>query len=422
MLIMIEIDTKDLNIGMYVALLDRPWLETSFLFQGFRIENKKQIEQLQLLCKTVKIDEEQSAPSLSSAAFNPLGKKLNYTQPAAPSNEIQNYKKRFEEEMKAAQNVYEDASVSLNNVLNNFRLNDYISVPEVKSCVQGVIGGIIRNPNALVLIRNLRSKQQDTATHSMNVCIFATLFGRYLAFNQEQLSQLSLAALLHDVGEAKLPKAILDRHNNELTPEEIMQMQMHTHYGAEMLGKIEEISDEVTEVAYSHHERIDGKGYPRGLKAPEISLMSRIIAIVDTYERVTNNVDLKMQLSCSDALKSIYVMRDKLFDGNLVESFIKCLGIYPVGSIVQLNNGAIGIVIGMKPDMHLLPTVMIVCNSSGENCYPTQVINLDKFRDDDGKPLLIINKVIEPNEVSLGLRDYIVTELGVKINPVVKLS
>lgn len=418
---MIDINTTQLKIGMYVAELDRPWLETSFLFQGFRIENNDQIEQLQRLCKTVKIDEELSASSLSFEAFKPLVTKSDITQLPSPQKETQSHKKHFEEDLTDARDVYENTAVSFNNMLNNFRINDYIAIPEVKSCVRQVTNSIMRNPNALLLIRNLRTKQQDTATHSLNVCIYATLFGRYLAFDQDQLSRLSIAALLHDVGEAKLPQAILDRHNTGLTPEETKQMQLHTHYGAELLGKIDEMPTEVAEVAYSHHERIDGKGYPCGLKGTEISLMSRIIAIIDAYESVTNNIDLKMQLSCSDALKFIYTMRDKLYDINLVESFIQCLGIYPVGSVVQLNNGAIGVVIGMKPDKHLLPTVMIVRDDTGENRHPTQVINLDKYRNYDGRPLLLISKAIDPVEVGLDLSDYIVQELGVKIHSAAKL-
>lgn len=414
---MIEIATKDLKIGMYVAHLDRPWLETSFMFQGFRLENDSQIEQLQRLCKTVKVDDEQSAPSVSFAAFKPAPiVKPNHTSEHPPQDAVQNHKKRFEEEMTRAREVYEDTSASLQKALNSFRMNNYIAMPEVKSCVQGVINSITHNPNALLLLSNLRSKRQDTVAHSINVCIFSTLFGRYLAFNADQLAQLSIAALLHDAGEIKIPKTILDKHNNGLTDEEKTLLQQHTLYGAEMLRKIPEISEEAVEVAYAHHERIDGKGYPRGLKGSEISLMSKIIAIVDAYEAVTNNVVPNMQMSCSNALKSIYTMRDTFFDSELIESFIKCLGIYPIGSVVQLNNDTIGIVIAMKPDKHLLPTVMIIRDGKGELRHPPQVINLDSFRDHDGKPLLLINKVIEPNAVGIDLSDYIVRELGVKVS------
>ncbi len=413
---MIEISTKDLKIGMFVAHLDRPWLETTFLLQGLLIENKKQIEQLQHLCETVKIDEEQSSAAISFEPFKFSIEKSKAGQPYSPQDVSKNNKKRFEEEMTAARDVYENTSVSLHKVLNNFRLKDYISIPEVKTSVEAVISSITHNPNALLLLTNLRTKRQDTVTRSVNVCIFATLFGRYLALGKEQLSQLGLAAVLHDVGEAKLSDAILGKHNCGLTPEERVLMQMHPQYGAEMLGKIAEIPDEVVEATLSHHERIDGKGYPHQLKGTEISLLSRIIAIVDVYEQVTNNADLKIQLSCPDALKSIYSMRDAFFDGELVESFIKCLGIYPVGSVVELSNHAVGIVIAVKEEKHLYPTVMVLLDKYGEITHPPQIINLDRFRDREGRPVLLINKVINPSTVGIDLSEYIVRELGFSLN------
>ncbi|ASF47223.1 HD-GYP domain-containing protein [Methylovulum psychrotolerans] len=413
---MIEIDTKKLVIGMYVARLDRPWLETSFLFQGFRIENNHQIEQLQTFCKTVKIDEEQSSPLVSFEAFKPSTGRLNGTPPP-PTAAPQDQKARFYEDMAQAKSVYDNVSGSLNKVLTEFRLNNYIAIPEVKSCVQSVIGNIMHNPNALVLLSNLRSKHQHSAKHSVNTCIYATLFGRYLAFNPEQLATLSTAALLHDVGEIMLPKTIVDKKPDELTAEEIAQLQLHTQYGADMLRKITELPAEVAEVAHSHHERIDGNGYPRGLKETEITLMAKIIGIINEYERLTNNPNPKLQLSSSDALKAIYALRDSCFDAGLVEGLIKCLGIYPIGSVVLLNNGSTGIVIGMRQDNHLLPTVMIIRDPTGELRHPPKAINLDKFRDKEGKPILLISKVLEVNSVDDDLRDYILAELVTKNKP-----
>jgi len=419
---MIEIETKDLEIGMFVAHLDRPWLETSFMFQGFRIENDNQIEQLRRFCKMVKIDEEQSAQTLSFAAFKSSVKKDgNHVTLEHDHHAEHNVKNRFAEELAMASDAYENATVSLNKVLNNFRLNNYIAMPEIKSCVQDVVSSVMRNPNTLVLLGNLRSNRKDTVAHSINTCVFSSLFGRYLRLSHEQLTKLSIAALLHDVGEAKVPKAILDKCNKGLTNEEQILMEQHPQLGAEMLAKIPEITADVVEAAYSHHEKIDGTGYPRGLKGSEISLLSKILAIVDSYEKISNGADPKTQISCSDALKSIYALRDTAFDAELVEGFIKCLGIYPVGSIVQLNNGSTGVVIGVKSDKHLLPTVMVIRDNTGEIRQPPQIINLDRFRDQEGKPLLLINKVIQPNAVDIDLCEYIVKELGVKVATASKL-
>ena len=411
---MIEIAVKDLKIGMYVAQLDRPWLETPYLLQGFRIDNAQQIQQLQRLCKTVKIDEEQSAPTLSFQTVTPSTTHPNLKVTAQPTTT--NLKQRFEEDMTAARDVYNSTTASLNKVLHNFRLKDYITIPEVKTCVNGVVSSVMHNPNAMVLLTNLRSKQQDSVTRCINVCIFATLFGRYLAFTQEQLELLGMAALLHDVGEANVPKAILDKYGYYLNAEESVQMQKHTEYGAAMLRKIADMPTDVAEVAHAHHEKIDGTGYPRGLTGDQLNLMTRIISIVDVYEQHTNHPNHARQLSCADALKTLYSLRGTALDADLVERFIHCLGIYPVGSVVQLSNHAIAVVIAVKPNKHLLPTVMLVCNSAKEILHPPQIINLDKFTNHDGKPLLMITKALDSHALDIDLSEYIIKELGGKMD------
>lgn len=410
---MINIDSKDIKVGMYVANLDRPWLGTPFLFQGFLIENEQQIQKIQQICKYVAVDEEKSDKSINFSLIHAIktAPQITITEQAKttlksePSSE-----KLFEEELSLAHQVYENVSDSLQRVLNDCQLDKNISVVELTSCVNEVINGVMHNPNALSLLSNLRSKQQDTVRHSVNVSILSLLLGRHLNFNQEQLLILGFSALLHDVGEVKVPKAILDKCNKGLTLEEKKQMELHTQYGMEILKKNPEIPKEAAEVAYAHHERINGKGYPRGLRGAEIHLFARLVTIVDVYETVTNYQIERVRVSCSDALKSIYSMRDNFFDKELVENFIKCLGIYPVGSLIRLNTGEIGIVISFKPGKHLFPTIMVIRDNEGEKLYPPRVISLDNFRGQDNNPKLFITKVLEPSSCGIDLSDYIVRE------------
>jgi putative nucleotidyltransferase with HDIG domain len=267
----------------------------------------------------------------------------------------------------------------------------------------------MHNPSALALFSNLKSKQQDTVRHSLNVCILSLLFGRHLGLTDQQLSDLGYAALLHDVGEIKVPQAILDKHSRGLTPEEKKQMEMHTQYGAEILLNTPDIPGMAIEVARSHHERVNGKGYPKGLRDIEINYFSRLVSIVDVYEIVTNHPGAKVPVSCQDALKSIYMMRGSFFDRDLVEEFIKCLGIYPIGSVVELNTGEIAIVVSTKPGMQLLPTIMIVKDDNGFR-YQPHIISLELFKETEGLSKLYITKVIDPNSVGIDLSDYMIRE------------
>ena len=420
---MIKYETVDVEIGMFVSTLDRPWVGTPFLFQSFLIKSEKQIQQLQKYCRTVDIDEEKSSPSLANKFFiykcrtvgaKPLEESfVPSTQPRqAPAKfSLRLEDKEIEENLNVARQVYESTTTSLHSVLNDFRLNKEINPVELKTCVHGVIDGVVHNPSALALFSNLKSRQQDTVRHSLNVCILSLLFGRHLGLNEKQLSDLGYAALLHDVGEIKVSQEILDKHNRGLTPEEKKEMEKHSQYGAEILLSTPDIPGIAIEVARSHHERVNGKGYPKGLKETEINYFARLVSIVDVYEIVTNHPGAKVHVSCSDALKSIYMMRGSFFDRELVEEFIKCLGIYPVGSVVELNNGEIAIVISTKPGRHLLPTIMIVKNSQGV-LYQPLVVNLEHFKEKEGLSKLHITKVVDPNAVGIDLSDYMIRESG----------
>lgn len=425
---MINLDTKHLKIGMYVSKLDRPWEETTFLFQGFLIKSERQVLKLQELCQIVEIDVNKSDESIDFKAFLPHKSKkepksfsvatafkslFEKKQPA--TNRVYNHvEKPFEEEVAIAKQVYINTTASLQRVMDDFRLNKTVSVAEIKSCVHGVIDGVMQNPNALALLSNLKSKQQDSVRHSLNVCILCLLFGRYLGLSIEQLSELGYAALLHDVGEIKIPQSILDKHQRNLTQEERKTMELHAEYGAEILRKNPEIPESAAEVALSHHERVDGKGYPRGLKGADIGFFSKLLSIVDVYEIVTNNPTAKVQVTCPDALRSLYSLCDSYFDRELVEDFIKCLGIYPIGSVVELSSNEIGIVITVKPGKNLLPTVMIVKDSKGVACYPPKVVNLDNAKDKQGVQQLFVVKVIDPETVGIDLSDYMVRDLNLK--------
>lgn len=411
---MIKFETSELEIGMYVSALDRPWVGTPFLFQSFLIKSEKQIEQLQKFCRTVEIDEAKSDARLANKFFLYRCKTVvpkSEDEPVTHHRTVHYDDKQFEQELGIARQVYESTTTSLHNVLNDFRLNKTVSTVELKTCVHGVINGVMDNPSALALFSNLKSKQQDTVRHSLNVCILSLLFGRHLGLNNEQLSDLGYAALLHDVGEIKVPQAILDKHSRGLTPEEKKEMEMHAQYGAEILSATPNIPRVAIEVARSHHERVNGKGYPKGLKDEEINYFSRLVSIVDVYEIVTNHPGAKVHISCPDALKSIYMMRGSFFDRDLVEEFIKCLGIYPVGSVVALNNGDIAIVVSNKPGKHLLPTIMVVRDSKGLRQQPN-IINLEHFKETDGLSKLYIAKVVDPDAVGVDLSDYMIREAG----------
>ena len=168
------------------------------------------------------------------------------------------------------------------------------------------------------------------------------------------------------------------------------------------------------EIARDHHERMNGSGYPQKLSGDQLSLFTKIVAIADVYDSVTSGLHGKPVITCTEALKNMYVWREELFDSLLVEQFIQCLGIYPIGSTVELNTGEIGIVINTNPDRRLLPRVMLVRDQDKKPYEPPKVINLAQFCNENNVSAFEIRRVVKPDLFSIDVRNYILRELNIQ--------
>ena len=414
MKVMVEI--KDLKKGMYVSELDRPWLETPFLFQGFRITNVQEIEQLTTSCNYVYVDPEKSVVPIpqkrAGAAVNDISKK---TEPEIKRQRFSiPYQVEFEHEFPKAKKIYQQATLKMERIINDTRSGCSLNAHEIKSTVVSIADSVIRNPDALMLLSVLESKDDQAVTHSINVCTLSLIFGRYIGLEKKPLYELGTGALLHDIGETKVPNEILQKRDNR-TPEELALMQNHTNHGVALLMKTSGLPSSVIDIARDHHERMNGSGYPQKLAGAQLSLFTKIVAITDVYDSVTSGLHGKPMITSSEALKNMYVWREELFDSLLVEQFIQCLGIYPIGSTVELNTGEIGIVINTNPDRRLLPRVMLVRDQDKKPYEPPKIINLAQFCTDENVCKFEIRRVVKADLFSIDVRNYILRELDLKV-------
>ena len=403
----IKIDTKELEIGMFVAELDRPWLESHFLFQGFTVENQAELEDVQNSCAYVFVDVEKSSFSNPEARKRLLAR-ANTATPAAPQG-TRPYVKSFEEEIEDAEEIHSGAQRYVEQVFADARLGKAVDTEEAKAVVSDMMGSIIRNPDALVLLSSLKAFDESEITHSMNVCTLALAFGRFLGMGVDPLQELGLGALLHDIGETKVPEAVLKKRYG-LTPDEKREMQRHTEHGAEILRGMKGIPTSAVEIALTHHEKVNGKGYPRGIKGEDISHFARIIAIIDVYDRLTHVANKQRYITSTDALKNMYEYRNVFFDGDLIERFIQCLGIYPVGTVVELGSGEVGVVISVEPDHHLLPKLMLVRDNGKQPIYPPRIVNLRHYRGLAESEKYAVRRVLQPNAYGIDLKKYMLRE------------
>lgn len=411
----VKLDTQHLIKGMYVCELDRPWSETSFLFQGFRITNEQEIESLNNSCEFVFVDEEKSTieikPDLLMSQRKTNHKKYKTPKPLH-NIEIKHlsHQEKFEDEFPQAKITYDYAAREVNDAFENLRAGNLLDILSVKSSVQKMTKSVLRNPDALKLMCVLKNRNDNAVTHALHVCILTLAFANYLGLKKDMVQHLGIAALLHDVGEVQLPQDLFWK-SEPFTKEEKEHIKKHTEFGVDIVSDVKGLHPIVLDVVSNHHERLNCSGFPRHACGDEISYNAMLVSIVDVYDSVTMGYEGKVKISCTEALKSMYDWRDDLFLGDLIEHFIQCLGIYPIGSVVKLNSGEIGIVVTFDDYSRLAPRVMLLLDNE-RNYYPIpRMLDLSLFKDSDEKYLYEIKQVVDPDEYGIDIRHHILNDL-----------
>lgn len=400
-----KVDTRDLKTGMYVSELDRPWIESPFIFQGFLITNDQELLQLSQCCNYVYVDVAKSKVEVPKRlVMSKTSKKAPFPKKAAAPVEVS-----FEKEFERAKSIYTNAIDTISDILTDLRTGKLFSIKDIKETVIEITGSVMRNPDAMMLLTQIESADKAASCHALNVSILSAAFGRYLGMNEKELYELSLGAMLHDVGETQLPDGLMEKQDN-YSPEELNLMQSHTMKGGELLSHLDDIPDSAITIALSHHERANGSGYPKRLVNDQISTLAKIVSITDVYDSVTSGTAREAPISATDALKSMYDWRNELFDGELIELFIQSLGIYPIGSIVQLRSEEVGIVISTSAERRLSPTLMLILDQNKEPYQPPTIINLSQYINEESKKYEITN-VVNAEDYSIDKTSYIMREL-----------
>ncbi len=379
-----KVGVDELAIGMYVSELDRSWLETPFLFQGFPITTQEEIATLQRLCRYVFIDIEQSC------TVTRLDAEGSFTSPAyrfetAPRANLHQESVGFEGELKAAASVYRKSREYIDTILSDVRLGRSIDPLGARELAAQVVGSVIKNENALVWLTQLKSRDEYTTQHSINVCILSVLFGRHLGLAPNDLEELGFGALLHDVGKMRIPLQILNKFG-KLNDDEMDLMKQHPVFGYEILRNTPGVSFSAVDIAHSHHERIDGTGYPRKMEGDTISLFTKVVSIVDVYDAITSDRVYHMGIAPHEALNMMYGWAPPSFNSELLQEFIRCLGIYPIGSIVELDNGEVGVVMTVNRMKSLKPLLTLVLDREKRPFPRRKLLNLE-FMERNGNPV-----------------------------------
>ena len=259
--------------------------------------------------------------------------------------------------------------------MEGIRIGRMIDMNEARETVDHIVEGILQNKDALAWITKIKDKDAYTAEHSLNVSILAATFARHLGHDEADIKKIALGGLLHDVGKAKIPTELLNKEGR-LSEEEFNTVKHHAVYGRNLLMAMPKRDHFVIDIAHSHHERIDGHGYPRKLNGSQIPYFAKVISIVDAYDAITSTRCYDKGRASMEALDIIYKSKGQQFDAELAVEFIKCIGIYPPGAIVELQTGEVGIVIATDEKNKLKPRVLLVLGCEKEKIQQ-KIVNLN---------------------------------------------
>ena len=391
-----------LRIGMFVCRLDRPWLGTPFLMQGFLIQSQDEVQKLQALCDHVYVDTAKSLTSFKKKEHKrSIFGKRQIDEPVIFSPNVD--RDLAKTGIRSALPAYSETAKSLRTCFAAYAKNQLVNSKQLESQVDQCLNAVIQNTSAMAWLSRVKSHNNYTNEHSMHVSLLAMVFAVHCGWSREEAKTAGLAGLLFDIGKTKVPKQILNKPG-PLSESEWAIVQDHPKWSRYFLEK-SGFRTEVVNAAYYHHEQPNGKGYPVHRVGNQAPILARLIHILDAYDAMISYRPYAQQRTVFEASKVLYRGRNSEFDAELVDQLIAMLGVYPIGTIVELTSGEIAVVIGQNNDSRLLPKVAVVCDRNKSPVKET-FANLKNIVDEAGAPRVRIKNMLHDGSYGIYMRDY----------------
>lgn len=391
----VKMRVEELKLGMFVGKLDKKWADSPFLFQGFPIESKKQLAQLHKECNYVYVDfktQEEYDIFLLNAT------KEEQVKEEAPDVQLI-------DELPTAVKLFDEISKISKLIMRRAMQNSDIDLTDLGKTVASCIASLERYPDALLLAINAKNKIHYTSEHSARVSILSMAFGFEIGMSKDQISILGISAMLHDIGKGLIPHKILNKPG-KLDKSEALVVKNHPKESFRILSKIENISDYIKEVALSHHEREDGRGYPRNIPKDRVSRFAKIVSIIDAYDAIISDRPYCEGRPASHALKILEEGSGTKFDPRLIKAFLNWVGIYPVGTLVELKTGEVAFVIRQNARKSLSPRIMIVTDENKKTGHQKVVDIAAMVIHSNGRPYKI-GSAIKNGAFGINIRKYL---------------
>lgn len=419
---LVRVEVVDLAHGLYVAELDRPWSDVPVMFQGFEIRDNEELEILRMHCEHVFVDPGRSraeavrkletstpAPEPEQHAPGQARERTDladvFAQARQPDKDaFQGLINEAHERRGVALDFLDDA---MGQVLDGKDLD----TDGARQAVGELASVVSRNTAASLWLTNLRDRDEYTTRHALNVCVLMLAFGVHNGFERNELERFAMGCLLIDVGMTRMPKKLLEKPA-ALSADEWKIMKTHPQAGVEIVKAAGFVPRETLDIIELHHERLNGSGYPHGLEGGKIPLHARLAGLFDSYDAMTSPRIYQDATPPDRVLQYLHNEAEETFGVTPVQQFIRCVGLYPVGSVVELDNGAAGVVVGSRPDARVRPTVLLVRTPDGDFYDKRILLNLAADPDAGGPPARTVRRVLDPVAEGIDVPGIVAFEFG----------